>query len=80
MGVMARTIVAKFQCDTVTRDRWSEDVKLSAVSDEEETNKPWAEATPSGTITMSITNSGAWGYFQPGGEYFLEFRSDETTK
>lgn len=59
-------IRAKFVCERVTRypsegEKVQEDVSLRSV---------W---TPGGNLTMSISNPSAWGAFEVGKEYFLDF-------
>ncbi len=48
-----------------------ESIDLSAVSvkGEDDPNREWASATPSGTLTMAIQNPDAWGYIVPGAQY-----------
>lgn len=50
-----------------------EEVELQAVysSDPESPNYEWAQATPAGNLTMTISNPEAWGFFEPGAEYRL---------
>lgn len=36
-------------------------------------NKPWAAATPSGQITMTILNDVASEQFPPGTEFYVDF-------
>lgn len=49
----------------------SEFIKLIAVSakDEDDPNREWAMASPSGSLEMHIQNPGAFGYVQAGQEY-----------
>lgn len=73
-------IRAKFHCQGVKKyhvgknsdgsPKFGEEVELSAVYGDE--NKPWSEYTPSGRLTMSITNPAAIGKFEPGKDYFLD--------
>lgn len=46
-------------------------VTLSAVAGDE--NKTWSKWTPSGTLTLSITNPEAMAQFKVGEFYFLDF-------
>lgn len=74
-------IRAKFVCHSVqdhsdqNQKKTGESVQLSAVysSDPNSENKAWAEATPSGSLSMHINNPGAFGAFEQGREYFLDF-------
>jgi hypothetical protein len=49
----------------------TEEVKLQAVMGDE--NKEWSKWTPSGLLTMSITNPEALAQFEVGKDYFLDF-------
>lgn len=74
---MNRKIRAKFNCDSVGDDGYNETVNLSAVygnddKDNEENNQ-FAEATPSGSIEMVISNPSAKGFFKTGNNYYLDF-------
>lgn len=65
-------IQAKFRCGKVTRISASEEIELDAVYDDgSEDNKSWSEATPAGSLTMTISNRNAWGAFEPGKFYSL---------
>jgi hypothetical protein len=46
-------------------------VTLQAVTDDE--NKSWSKWTPSGQLTMTITNPDAFNQFEVGQTYFLDF-------
>lgn len=63
---------AKFRCMSVEQFQHSELAKLAAVTDEAGTNKEWAAATPSGTLTLQIDNPKAQGHFRPGRSYYLD--------
>lgn len=47
------------------------EVTLEPVYDD--ANKDWSKWTPSGKITMSITNPNAIAQFELGDEYFVDF-------
>lgn len=71
-------IRAKFQCHEVTKDSsGNEKVSLGAVYGNGEANKEWSKYTPSGSLTMTISQEGAQGKFIPGKEYFLDFTPAE---
>lgn len=77
-----KTIRAKFSCWEVTTDEWdSEYITLSAVygTDEKdnEENNQFSEATPSGNLTMQISNPSAKGFFIEGKDYYLDFTQAE---
>lgn len=56
-------------------EKYQENISFNAVCGEE--NKPWSEYTPSGTLTLSITNEALLGHFQPGKHYMLEIKEVE---
>ena len=51
----------------------SEFVQLRAVYKTCPENKVWAEATPSGELSLSISNPGAFDVFYEGQEFFIDF-------
>lgn len=61
------SIVAKFRCHSVTKFENGEDVRLEAVTGK--TNEPWSKWTPSGSLTISITNPSAQAQLEPGKNY-----------
>lgn len=64
---------AKFRCQSVTTHAGGgEEVRLSAVSPDSEDNKAWSKWTPSGELSMYISNEAAHGAFEPGVDYFLD--------
>lgn len=48
-------------------------VKMRAVQSKEGDNATWSEATPSGELTMRITNPTAHSQFAPGQEFYVDF-------
>jgi hypothetical protein len=65
------TLRAKFKCDTITKSKDCEVIGLSAVSADCAENKQWSQYTPCGSLSLTITNPGAFGTLAPGEEYFL---------
>lgn len=66
---------AKMRIDTVTKNEWSETLKLQAVY-ANTTNKEdntFAEATPSATLELQITNKELHGRFKPGQKFYVDF-------
>lgn len=69
---------AKFKCQSVVKhpepahDGGFVAVSFHAVYGEGKENKEWSKYTPSGNLTMSITNPDAFGWFEEGKEYFLD--------
>jgi len=84
-------LIAKFRVDAVTQRQMSdgeggsliaEEVELMAVysDDPEHPNHSWSKWTPSGNLTMQITNPEGTGYLVPGEEYFVEIRKARAGK
>lgn len=73
---------AKFQClNIVQYDGWQE-ANLNAVyggSSNAEDNQ-FSQATPSGTLKISISNPKAKDFFKPGKAYYLDFKEVEEVK
>ena len=70
---MSEKVRAKF---VATSDAWIEGertVQLDAVTNDSEENKSWSEYTPSGSLSMTISNPSAQDFFELGQEYFLDF-------
>jgi hypothetical protein len=66
---------AKFECDRVTRKGNIEEAHLRAVyggSSNKEDNE-FSEATPTGELTISISNEKARGFLKEGTQYYLDF-------
>lgn len=78
---MRNAIIAKFTCQSALltprghdpksdevpdKQYFSEQIKLSAIYEEEGPNKDWARWTPSGSLEMTIDNPGAQGIIRPG--------------
>lgn len=72
-------IKAKFKCLAVVEDndhggnKIQEQVSLCPVINDSEDNKNWSKWTPSGSLSMTITNPDAWGAFEVNKEYFVDF-------
>ena len=78
-------VIAKFQVSSVehfSHPPKSFSVKLSAVypnkNDKDDAanfaeNKSFSEATPSGQITMFVSNPQVYDVFKPGDEFYVEF-------
>lgn len=65
---------AKFRVDSVTPDEYGNvNVSLSAVIDGSPENEEFWKATPSGTITMSISNPEAAEVFKPTMQFYVDF-------
>lgn len=71
---------AKFQIHSVTQSAGSEQLKLGAVCGKapygpqgESEDNTFARYTPSGELTLSITNPDLLGKFTPGQKFYLDF-------
>lgn len=77
---------AKMHCDEVTDTMYgpkgedgkptksAEYVRLNAVYGKDgSANASWSQATPSGQVTLTISNPAAWGHLQQGKFYFVDF-------
>lgn len=53
--------------------KYSEQVRMQPVYSDSEENKSYSDATPSGSIELTITNKSAWGFFVAGREYYVDF-------
>lgn len=71
------TVRAKFKCHSKEmREQGAEQVAaltFYASYGEGKDNKDWSKWTPSGTLTMTISNPAAFEWFEPGKEYYLDF-------
>lgn len=54
-------------------EKYSETVHMHPVYGDGEENKSYSDATPSGSISLAITNKSAWGFFVAGREYYVDF-------
>ena len=73
-------VQAKFRCDSKTSDLFDASVvqvQFSAVYGDGEANKEWSKWTPSGKLTMQITNPAANEQFEVGKEYYLNITAVE---
>jgi len=72
------TIRAKFICTNVqshptTGEKTSESVELNAVWSGNAEDNSFASATLSATVTKTINNPAAFGFFVPGQKYYADF-------
>jgi hypothetical protein len=79
---MEMRLKAKFRIDGVASqggaDQESREIlSASAVTSESPENATWSRYTPSGQLTMTITNPAAFGAFAPGQEVYIEIYSDK---
>ena len=64
---------AKFHVNSVTHDAYGRLVKMQAVHDSSPENNQFAQATPSGTLELYITNPAAMDFLEPNKDYYLDF-------
>jgi len=65
---------AKFKCDSVENTEYGSKVKFTAVCSDKGENQDICSATPNGNCEMWIEKGyPAAEYFEPGGEYYLNF-------
>lgn len=71
----AKAIVAKFLCTSVDDKVEYETVYFTAVysADPNSENYSWSQASPAGSLQLSISNPAARGVFQQGKQYILTF-------
>ena len=68
---------AKFHVDSITQYTWAKEAQLSAVHDTSPENNQFAQATPSGSLKMTISNPAAVDFLQVGKSYYLDFTPAE---
>jgi len=66
---MAATVRAKFFCGAVADGQ----VQLTAVYSGSAENREFFEATPAGSIQLSVVSPSTRGHFVPGKEYYVDF-------
>ena len=64
---------AKFHVNSVTHDGYGRSVKMQAVYDGSPENNQFAQATPSGSLEMYISNPAALDFLEPNKDYYLDF-------
>lgn len=75
------SVRAKFNCVSVEPNPGGEgvDVLMRAVIGEEGDNAEWSKWTPTGELTMHVTNPSAAERFVPGWDYFIDISPDESS-
>lgn len=71
-------IKAKFTVESVTKHSWGDEaVRLQPVyegaTQNAEEDKHFSEATPSGSIELTISNKSVHGHFVPGEAHYVTF-------
>lgn len=64
-------IKVKFECGSVRKTVYGENVECTPVLSGSEENKSFSAATPSGKLELMITNPEAYGSFVPGRSYYV---------
>lgn len=67
-------IKAKFRCNN-TPYEGAREVHMHPVYGDGTENKSYAQATPCGNLSLTITNPDAFPFFVPGEEYYLDITS-----
>jgi hypothetical protein len=74
---MTASVRAKFRVSYLKKIHTGGDpqgeVELTAVSGKDGDNASWSKWTPTGKITMTITNPAAYNVFDPGREFYIDF-------
>lgn len=66
-------LMAKMMCESITKSRGGmEEVKLIAVDGAKKENANWSKWTPSGVLSLSISNPDAHGVIKVGSEYMVD--------
>lgn len=73
MSDTAPTMRAKFWVESVTKFKDGERLNLCVVTYDTDENKSFSKYTPTGNITLSITNENLFGKFEPGDEFYIDF-------
>jgi hypothetical protein len=65
---------AKFVVDKISKTRYGYgEIALSPVTGGSEENKQFWQYTPSGSISLNVTNNAALEKFEIGKEYYVDF-------
>lgn len=69
------TMRAKLTIESITQTGWSEELKFHAVygGDKNREDNTFSEATPSATLTMTVTNKALHGTFRAGQTFYVDF-------
>lgn len=72
-SIQAKVTVSSVKVQGEGENKYSEEVLMYPVYGNGEENKSYSDATPSGSISLTITNKAAWGFFVEGKEYYVNF-------
>jgi len=71
---MSKKVRCKFVCESVTNYEGQKTAALRAVYGTAEENKDFTQFTPSGQISVTVTNEApAADFYQPGKNYYIDF-------
>jgi hypothetical protein len=68
------TIRGKFSCTSVIEGPYGNQVSFWALYSNTPEDNSYAQATPSGQITMMVNNPAAKDFFTVGESYYLDFK------
>lgn len=68
---------AKFSCTSVKKSPYGEEISLWALYSNNKEDNQFAAATPSGTMSMMVSNPAVFGFFQEGKQYYLDISPAE---
>lgn len=70
---MLEKVRAKFRVNAVIPHEWGTEVSMHPVYSGSEENKAFWDATPNGSLNLTIKNEAAAKYFRPNAEYYIDF-------
>lgn len=73
MPNLIKAKVKVYNVEDLGNEKYAEVINMAPVYGNGEENKSYFKATPSGSISLTITNKDAWGFFAQGKEYFVDF-------
>lgn len=75
--VRAKFLVVSVEPSSAGGEVTSKTVRLRPVSGDSDENRTFWEATPAGSLEMTITNPLAFDQFLPGQSYYIDFTPTE---
>ncbi|MFZ2125682.1 MAG: hypothetical protein WAV01_03585 [Candidatus Saccharimonadales bacterium] len=64
---------AKMEVDFVQKFTWGEQVSLTCRYSDTPEDNSFAQATPTGNTSITVSNPALVGFFQPGQKFYLDF-------
>jgi len=68
---------AKMEVDFVKKFTWGEEVAFSCRYSDTPEDNSFAQATPSGNMSITVSNPAVLGFFKPGDKFYLDFTKAE---